>query len=103
MLDKEQVEALVERWRACEPGFWEPDLRENDKGPLEWWTVCNDEEIVAYFVNESDAWAYLWQKLFQIWEYRGGPDLVLAFPGGAGTANMVSQARKAGVAVKEIL
>jgi hypothetical protein len=32
----------------------------------------------------------------------GDPDLVVAFPGGAGTRNMVEQARKAGVEVIEI-
>lgn len=33
---------------------------------------------------------------------RGRPDLVVAFPGGAGTADMVARARKAGVPVQEI-
>lgn len=32
----------------------------------------------------------------------GKPDLVVAFPGGSGTADMVAQARKAGVRVKEV-
>lgn len=32
----------------------------------------------------------------------GKPDLVLAFPGGVGTADMVAKARKAGVQVLEI-
>lgn len=32
----------------------------------------------------------------------GQPDLVVAFPGGRGTADMVRQARSAGVEVKEI-
>jgi hypothetical protein len=32
----------------------------------------------------------------------GKPDLVLAFPGGRGTRNMVMQARRAGVPVEEI-
>lgn len=32
----------------------------------------------------------------------GKPDLVIAFPGGAGTANMVMQSRKAGIEVREI-
>jgi hypothetical protein len=32
----------------------------------------------------------------------GKPDLVIAFPGGKGTENMVNQARKAGVQVEEI-
>lgn len=31
---------------------------------------------------------------------QGKPDLVLAFPGGKGTANMVAQARAAGVLIK---
>ena len=33
----------------------------------------------------------------------GRPDLVLAFPGGRGTADMVAQAEKAGVPVKVIV
>lgn len=37
-----------------------------------------------------------WMLLF------GEPDLVVAFPGGSGTANMVRQARDAGVAVRQV-
>jgi len=33
---------------------------------------------------------------------KGWPDLVLAFPGGRGTADMVSRAKTAGVEVKEL-
>ena len=33
---------------------------------------------------------------------RGRPDLVLAFPGGRGTANMVAQARSGGVDIIEV-
>jgi hypothetical protein len=33
----------------------------------------------------------------------GKPDLVVAFPGGDGTADMVRQARKAGVRVREVV
>ena len=33
----------------------------------------------------------------------GKPDMVLAFPGGRGTANMIEQAREAGITVKEVL
>jgi hypothetical protein len=32
----------------------------------------------------------------------GQPDLVLAFEGGAGTANMIAQAKKAGVPVRKV-
>ena len=35
------------------------------------------------------------------WMLALGPDLVIAFPGGQGTANMIAQARKAGVNVEE--
>jgi hypothetical protein len=34
--------------------------------------------------------------------YEGKPDLVIAFPGGRGTADMVKKARRAGVQVVEI-
>jgi predicted Rossmann-fold nucleotide-binding protein len=33
---------------------------------------------------------------------KGKPDIVIAFPGGSGTADMICQARKAGVPVEEI-
>lgn len=33
--------------------------------------------------------------------FEGKPDLVVAFPGGAGTADMVSRARRAGIDVLE--
>lgn len=33
---------------------------------------------------------------------QGKPDLVVAFPGGAGTANMIERAKKAGIEVREI-
>lgn len=32
----------------------------------------------------------------------GKPDLVLAFPGGRGTANMIAQAKAAGIPVREV-
>ena len=32
----------------------------------------------------------------------GKPDLVIAFPGGKGTANMIGQAKEAGIPVREI-
>jgi hypothetical protein len=33
---------------------------------------------------------------------KGKPDLVIAFPGGRGTADMVARARKAGVPVEVV-
>lgn len=33
----------------------------------------------------------------------GKPDMVLAFPGGRGTADMIKQARAAGIEVREVL
>jgi hypothetical protein len=33
----------------------------------------------------------------------GQPDLVIAFPGGAGTANMIQQSKARGIPVREIV
>jgi len=32
------------------PGGWE-----NDTGPKDWYAVCNEDGIIAYFVEEGDA------------------------------------------------
>jgi len=75
--------------------------------------------------NGADRWASLWAKAHRVptqrfeadWENRGSfagplrnavmleqgqPDVVIAFPGGRGTADMVRKARRAGVEVVEI-
>lgn len=73
----------------------------------------------------ADRWASLWAELCGVpsqrfeadWENQGSfagpmrnarmlaegkPDLVIAFPGGRGTADMVKKARRAGIKVVEI-
>lgn len=44
------LEDLLETWSVLPPGQWE-----NNAGPKEWFAVCNDQGIVAYFGNEQDA------------------------------------------------
>lgn len=49
--------------------------------------------------TKYNAAAGIWRNTRMLQE--GKPDLVVAFPGGDGTANMVEQARRAGVEVIE--
>lgn len=81
--------------------------------------------LIEGAANGADKLAYLWAKAYRVpietyeadWENQGSfagpmrntrmlnegkPDLVIAFPGGRGTADMVKKARKAGVEVIEI-
>lgn len=57
------------------------------------------EEYPANWNKHGKSAGYIRNK--QMLE-EGKPDLVIAFPGGKGTANMVKLAREAGVEVKEI-
>ncbi len=36
--------------QVCAPGMWE-----NDQGPSDWFAVVNDDGIIAYFGDETDA------------------------------------------------
>jgi hypothetical protein len=62
------------------------------------WMDC--EEYPAHWEEHGKKAGYIRNK--QMLE-EGKPDLVIAFPGGKGTANMVKLAREAGVEVKEIV
>jgi hypothetical protein len=44
------LDDLLDSWAVMPPGLWE-----NESGPKEWYAVCNDDGIIAYFANESDA------------------------------------------------
>jgi hypothetical protein len=44
------IDELLGKWSVLDPGMWE-----NDQGPEGWFAVCNDDGIVAYFGNETDA------------------------------------------------
>lgn len=69
-----------------------------------------DEYIVVHCKN-FEAYPANWDKYFkaggpirnQQMIDEGKPDLVVAFPGGKGTANMIRLAKKANIPVREIL
>lgn len=47
------LDDLLETWSVLAPGMWE-----NNDGPKDWFTVCNDDGIAAYFANEADAFRF---------------------------------------------
>lgn len=47
------IEDLLETWSVMAPGMWE-----NDIGPKDWYAVCNDNGIKAYFGDEAAAFAF---------------------------------------------
>ena len=87
-------------------------------------SVC-EHKLILGGATGADSLAYEWAEVFGVpfrlfpadWKTHGRaagpirnqrmldegkPDLVIAFPGGKGTADMVRRARKAGVPVQEI-
>ncbi len=100
--------------------------------PSQMWAVLDSLDCFNYIscvidgaANGADYWGNQWAlarnrptiRFHADWEthgkaagpirnrqmlIEGKPDLVVAFPGGAGTANMVSQAKKAGIPVRVI-
>lgn len=73
-----------------------------DQHALDWAVVhwCQFEEYKANWAQHGKAAGHIRNQ--QMLD-EGKPDLVLAFPGGRGTADMVRRAKKAGIEVKEIL
>ncbi len=90
--------------------------------------VSQGEEVIVIHGGASgaDDMAGLWAKVndFTVWEFpanwrehgraagpirnsemltSGMPDIVIAFPGGRGTADMISKAEKAGVPVRQVV
>lgn len=66
------------------------------------WAIANGKDLKEFpadWAIHGPSAGYLRNKKML---HEGNPDLVIAFPGGKGTANMVNQAKKAGVPVKEI-
>ena len=47
------LDDLLDIWTVYEPGVWQ-----NNDGPADWFAVANDEGIVAYFGQESDAFRF---------------------------------------------
>lgn len=72
-----------------------------DSVAIDWAVVnwCMYEEYWADWNKHGKAAGHIRNK--QMID-EGKPDLVIAFPGGRGTANMVSQARAAGIPVEEV-
>lgn len=63
--NKKTLEELLEEWSVMSPGMWENDLTAS---PLigDWYTVANDNGIIAYFGEEKDAFAFRLNKINQI-------------------------------------
>ena len=47
------LDVLLEEISVLDPVQWE-----NDSGPKDWYAVCNEEGIIAYFGKEVDAFFY---------------------------------------------
>jgi hypothetical protein len=59
--EKPTLDDLLDLWTVMEPGNWE-----NEDGPEGWYAVTNDEGIVAYFGNESDAFRFRLSEINRI-------------------------------------
>lgn len=51
------IDELLEEWAVHYPGMWENELLDS---PLlrEWYAVSNNDGIVAYFMDEKDAFRF---------------------------------------------
>ena len=47
------LDNLLEDISVIDPYEWE-----NENGPVGWFAVCNEEGIIAYFMNETDAYRF---------------------------------------------
>lgn len=58
---KYTLDELLEIYTVLEPGMWENALTGTimDK----WYSVCNDDGIIAYFYNANDAYAFRLNKI----------------------------------------
>lgn len=52
-MEKKTLDDLLEEWSVLPPGQWD-----NDHGPKDWFAVCNNEGIRAYFEDETDAFRW---------------------------------------------
>ena len=99
----------MENSKALAEGSWLPDdieiisgaAKGADSVAIDWAVVnwCKCHIFPADWDKHGKAAGYIRNR--QMLE-EGKPDLVMAFPGGKGTAMMVDIAKKAGVPVKEI-
>lgn len=49
-MNRPSLDDLLEIWSVLAPGHWD-----NEQGPKDWYAVCNDVGIIAYFGDEADA------------------------------------------------
>ena len=112
-------------WKTFSETLWEV-MKQNNLDNQDYFEGSNSRKITIIHGNAkgADFMARLWAKLWGCTEERfdadwksfgksagiirnqqmldeGKPDLVVAFPGGSGTAHMVASAKKAGVKVIE--
>ena len=66
------------------------------------WALTNKINIERYAADWSKYGRAAGPIRNEVMLREGEPDLVVAFPGGRGTANMIAQAKAAGVEVREI-
>ncbi len=57
------LEDLLEEWAVMFPGMWE---NENSEKLGDWYAVSNNDGIIAYFGNESDAFRFRLSEINRI-------------------------------------
>ena len=93
------ADALAGAWASDRPAFPEPLAF-----PADWDNVSVPGAVVRTSKKTGKPYNILAghfrnQRMID----EGKPDLVIAFPGGTGTADMVDRARKAGIEVREVV
>ncbi len=53
--NEKSLDELLNEWSVMSPGMWDND---NAKTLGDWYAVCNDDGIVAYFGNKKDAFRF---------------------------------------------
>lgn len=92
------ADALADKWVRESRGFPKPLVFE-----AQWQNITRPGAVIKYRKGDGvayDALAGPYRNTRMLEE--GRPDLVIAFAGGTGTANMVQQSRAFGVEVREI-
>lgn len=98
--DAARVAQVLERYRHDDPLYIQGGASGGDRLTKEW---CEKNGLPCATVYAN--WQYYGNKAGPIrnrWMLLLDPDVVVAFPGGRGTANMVQQARQEGIPVETI-
>lgn len=62
-LEASNLMELLDEWAVMFPGMWE---NENTPTLGEWYAVSNNDGIIAYFGNESDAFRFRLSEINRI-------------------------------------